>query len=64
MDKCNEEIELSLEAAQNVEVGDFYFEKKNYNAALLRYTYGRGGLWKGRRSSCRVAARRAVVPDE
>jgi tetratricopeptide (TPR) repeat protein len=34
---CNEAMELALEAAHNVEVGDYYFEKKNHNAALLRY---------------------------
>ena len=30
-------MELALEAAQNVDVGDYYFGQKKYNAALLRY---------------------------
>lgn len=30
-------MELALQAAHNVEVGDYYFEAKNYNGALLRY---------------------------
>jgi tetratricopeptide (TPR) repeat protein len=30
-------MEMALEAAHNIEVGDYYFEKKNYSAALLRY---------------------------
>ena len=31
-------MEMALEAAHNVEVGDYYYvEKENYNAALLRY---------------------------
>lgn len=37
VDKCNEAMEMTLEAAHNVEVGDYYFEKNNYKAALLRY---------------------------
>src|SRR5262249_39827769 len=37
VDKCNEAMELALQAAHNVEVGDYYFEAKNYNGALLRY---------------------------
>jgi tetratricopeptide (TPR) repeat protein len=37
VDNCNEAMELALEAAHNVEVGDYYFEKRNYHAALLRY---------------------------
>jgi tetratricopeptide (TPR) repeat protein len=36
-DKCNEAMEMTLEAAHNVEVGDYYLEKKNYKASLLRY---------------------------
>ena len=36
-DTCDEAMELALEAAHNVEVGDYYFQNKNYNAALLRY---------------------------
>ena len=30
-------MELALEAAHNVDVGDYYFLQKKYNAALLRY---------------------------
>ena len=28
---------MALEAAHNIEVGDYEFEAKNYNGALLRY---------------------------
>ncbi|HEY2362953.1 MAG TPA: tetratricopeptide repeat protein [Candidatus Angelobacter sp.] len=37
VDKCDEAMELALEAAHNVEVGDYSFESKNYNGALMRY---------------------------
>jgi len=37
IDKCDEAMELALEAAHNVEVGDYSFESKNYSGALLRY---------------------------
>ena len=30
-------MEQALEAAHNVEVGDYSFDNKNYNGALLRY---------------------------
>ncbi len=30
-------MERALSAAHNVDVGDYYFEQKNYNGALLRY---------------------------
>lgn len=30
-------MERALEAAHDVDVGDFYFEQTNYKAALLRY---------------------------
>jgi Flp pilus assembly protein TadD len=30
-------MELALEAAHNVEVGDYSFDSKNYQGALLRY---------------------------
>jgi tetratricopeptide (TPR) repeat protein len=30
-------MELALEAAHNVDVGDYYFAEKNYRGALLRY---------------------------
>ena len=35
--KCLEATEAALEAAHNVDVGDYYFDGKNYKAALLRY---------------------------
>jgi tetratricopeptide (TPR) repeat protein len=37
VDKCDEAMERALKAAHDVEVGDEYFEAKNYNAALQRY---------------------------
>jgi tetratricopeptide (TPR) repeat protein len=37
VDKCDEAMERALNAAHNVEVGDFSFEAKNYNGALMRY---------------------------
>ncbi|MBZ5648136.1 MAG: tetratricopeptide repeat protein [Acidobacteriia bacterium] len=37
VDKCDEAMEMALDAAHNVEVGDFSFEEKNYRGALLRY---------------------------
>ncbi len=37
MDKCNDALEMALEAAHNVEVGDYSFAQKNFNGALLRY---------------------------
>ena len=37
VDKCDEAMELALEAAHNVEVGDYSFDNRNYNGALLRY---------------------------
>ena len=37
VDKCNSQMEIVLDAAHNVEVGDYYFGEKNYRAALLRY---------------------------
>ncbi len=36
-DKCNEQMDRVLDAAHNVEVGDYYFGEKNYRAALMRY---------------------------
>lgn len=38
VDRCNEAMEVALEAAHNVDVGDFNFAEKNYKGALLRYT--------------------------
>jgi len=35
--ECDDAMEQALAAAHNVEVGDYYFGKKNYDAALLRY---------------------------
>jgi hypothetical protein len=36
-DECQDAMELALEAAHDVEVGDYYFSEKNYNGALMRY---------------------------
>ncbi|HJT54592.1 MAG TPA: tetratricopeptide repeat protein, partial [Candidatus Angelobacter sp.] len=35
--ECQDAMELALEAAHDVEVGDYYFSEKNYNGALMRY---------------------------
>ena len=37
VDKCDDAMEKALEAAHNVDVGDYSFENKNYQGALLRY---------------------------
>jgi tetratricopeptide (TPR) repeat protein len=37
VDKCDDAMEMALEAAHNVEVGDYSFEAENYEGALLRY---------------------------
>ncbi|HEY2497443.1 MAG TPA: tetratricopeptide repeat protein [Candidatus Angelobacter sp.] len=37
VDKCDEAMERTLEAAHNVDVGDYEFESKNYKGALFRY---------------------------
>ena len=37
MDKCDDAMEMALEAAHNVEVGDYSLQAKNYEGALLRY---------------------------
>ena len=34
---CDEAMERALRAAQDVDVGDYYFGEKNYKAAMLRY---------------------------
>jgi tetratricopeptide (TPR) repeat protein len=34
---CDEKMEIALKAAHDVDVGDYYFEEKKYNAALQRY---------------------------
>ena len=37
-EKCNEALDRALDAAHNVDVGDYWFaDKKNYKAALSRY---------------------------
>jgi Tetratricopeptide repeat len=36
-DQCREAVEMALEAAHNVEIGDYYFKAKNNEAALMRY---------------------------
>jgi tetratricopeptide (TPR) repeat protein len=35
--KCNDAMEIALDAAHNVDVGDYSFAEKNYKGALLRY---------------------------
>jgi tetratricopeptide (TPR) repeat protein len=37
VDKCNDAMEMALEAAHNVDVGDYSFAARNYGGALLRY---------------------------
>ncbi len=37
VDRCNALTELALEAAHNVEVGDYYVKQENYRAAFMRY---------------------------
>src|SRR5262249_8033874 len=36
--KCDDAMEIALSAAHNVDIGDYYFEKKNYRAAFQRYS--------------------------
>ncbi len=36
-ENCNEAMAEALDAAHNVEVGDFSFQQKNYKGALMRY---------------------------
>ncbi len=37
-EKCNEALDRALDAAHNVDIGDYWFaDKKNYKAALSRY---------------------------
>lgn len=35
--ECDDRMEMVLKAAHNVDVGDYYFQEKNFNGALLRY---------------------------
>jgi tetratricopeptide (TPR) repeat protein len=37
VNKCNDAMEIALEAAHSVDVGDYSFAEKNYKGALLRY---------------------------
>jgi len=37
VDECDDKMETAFKAAHNVDVGDYYFEQKNYHGALLRY---------------------------
>jgi tetratricopeptide (TPR) repeat protein len=37
VEKCDNAMAMALEAAHNIEVGDYSFGGKNYNSALLRY---------------------------
>ena len=36
-DQCLDAMDRAVDAAHNVEVGDYYFAQKNYKAAQLRY---------------------------
>jgi hypothetical protein len=38
VEKCNDAMEMALQAAHNVDVGDYSFAEKNYKGALLRYS--------------------------
>ena len=38
VEKCNDAMEMALQAAHNVEVGDYSFAEKYYKGALLRYS--------------------------
>jgi tetratricopeptide (TPR) repeat protein len=37
VEKCADAMEMALEAAHNIEVGDYSFGEKNYDAASPRY---------------------------
>ena len=37
IETCGDAMKMALEAAHNVEVGDYYFREKNYNGSSLRY---------------------------
>ena len=37
VEACANAMKMALEAAHNVEVGDYYFGEKNYSASSLRY---------------------------
>ena len=37
VNSCDAAMENALQAAHNVDVGDYYFADKNYNGALFRY---------------------------
>lgn len=37
VERCNEAMDRAVDAAHNVEVGDYYFDQKSYKAAQLRY---------------------------
>lgn len=36
-EECRIAMSMTLEAARNVDIGDFYFQRQNYNGALQRY---------------------------
>ena len=38
VETCNDAMEMALQAAHNVDVGDYSFAEKNYKGALLRYS--------------------------
>jgi len=37
VETCGDAMKMALEAAHNVEVGDYYFGEKNYSGSSLRY---------------------------
>jgi len=37
VETCGDAMKTALEAAHNVEVGDYYFGERNYDGSLLRY---------------------------
>ena len=36
-EKCDQAMEMALRAAHDVDVGDYYFDDKDYRGALMRY---------------------------
>jgi len=34
---CDEAMQMAVEAARDVDIGDYYFDKKNFNGAWMRY---------------------------
>ncbi len=60
-DESERQIEYTynpLQAEHQLNVGNFYFKKKNYNSALGRYSRPPAGIQAGRRPICGSAKRR------